>query len=72
MAPLDYPAIPRQRTDADLDRLRATYADRWDILRTTDRWHAVRRDPRPPLQGLSAHTARGLWRDLARVEEATR
>ena len=64
--------IPRRRRTPALELLRARHAREWDIYRTTDAWHAVRRDPRPALQGLSATTARGLLRDLARVEGATR
>lgn len=71
MERLNHP-IPRQRESSDLATLRAEHGARWHILHTSDAWHAVRRDPRPALQGLSAHTARSLLADLARVEESTR
>lgn len=56
----------------ELALLRAKFASRWEILHAGDGWHAVRRDPRPALQGLRAYTARGLLHDLVRVEGANR
>lgn len=72
------PPIPRQRTDPDLERLRAEFAGRWEITRHTDHggtpgaWHAIRLDPAPALQGVRASTADGLRWCLNEADAARR
>lgn len=59
-------ASPTATIAPELDALLADHGARWDITRSTDHggapgaFHAVRLDPRPSLQGLSADTAEGL------------
>lgn len=76
MVRLDYPPVPRQRSEEDqLAQLRADYAGQWDITRAVDcrgtpgAWYAVRQDTSRALQGVSAHDAAELRAVLTGAEQ---
>ncbi len=75
--PAPMPLAPAA-VDPELAVLNAQFGDRWTITRRIDHGgalgacHAVRHDPRPSLQGLSAHTAAGLWAAIEYAEAIPR